>query len=190
MSYITESGIPDIGKIPWGSHFCQMYSTRGDLAQSVIPYFIAGLINNERCIWATSEPYHAEEAAADFKKIVPGLDTMIEEGRLRICGYNEWHTRAGLGTEHWLKEEQRSLSEGYEGLRIAGNTSLVTPADWDAFMQYERDIHKRINGRRVVALCSYNITKIEPTNAFEMVRAHQFSIRRNNGFWEVLGSDG
>ena len=60
----------------------------------------------------------------------------------------------------------------------------------NAFMQYERDIHKRINGRRVVALCSCNITKIEPTNAFEMVRAHQFSIRRNNGFWEVLGSDG
>ena len=187
MSYITASGIPDIGKIPWGSHFCQMYSTRGDLAQSVIPYFMAGLINNERCIWVTSEPYNVEEAAADFKQIVPGLDTMIKEGRLRICDYNEWY---GKNTEHWLEEEQCSLREGYEGLRISANTSFVTPLAWDAFMQYERDVHKCLNGRRVVALCSYSITKIEPTNAFEMVRAHQFSIRRNNGFWEMLGSDG
>jgi len=37
-----------------------------------------------------------------------------------------------------------------------------------------------------LALCNYSITEIEPTYVFEMVRAHDFSIHRNKGFWEML----
>jgi hypothetical protein len=194
MSYITESGIPDLGKIPWGSHFCQMYSTKDDLAQSLIPYFMAGLANNERCIWVTSAPYNTEDAKADFRKILPGCGAIMREGRLKILDYTEWYTSAGSReggiTRQWLEEEQRSLSEGYAGLRIAGNTSFVTPSAWDAFMEYEREIDQSLSGRRIIALCSYNVNRVEPTDVFEMVRAHQFSIRRNNGFWEMLDSDG
>lgn len=194
MSYITDSGIPDLGKIPWGSHICQMYSTKDDLAQSLIPYFMAGLVNNERCIWVTSEPYNTEDATADFRKILPGFGMMMKEGRLKILDYAEWYSSAGSLegriTQHWLDEEQRSLSGGYEGLRISGNTSFFTSSAWNAFMDYEREIHQSLNGRRIIALCSYNITQIEPTDVFEIVRTHEFSIRRNNGFWEMLDSDG
>ena len=194
MSYITESGIPDLGKMPWGTHFCQIYSSKDDLAQSLIPYFIAGLTNNEQCIWVTSEPYNAEDAAADFKKIASEFGTAVKDGRLKILDYSEWYTNAGSLdgkiTERWIDEERRSLSEGFEGLRISGNTSFVSAPAWDAFMQYEREIHEAIKSRRIVALCSYNIWGIQPTNVFEMVRAHDFSIRRNNGFWEMLETGG
>lgn len=190
MSYLTESGIPDIGRIPWGSHFCQMYSTQDDLAQSLVPYFAAGLVNNERCIWITSEPYGAEKAAADFKNVMPEFRNAISRGRIKIYDYDEWYTRlpGGKIAERWLEEEELALSEGWEGLRISGNTSFVGPSSWDAFMEYERLIHKAIADRKIIALCSYSARRIEPTHIFETVRAHHFTIHRNNGFWEMFDS--
>lgn len=194
MNYITESGIPDLGKIPWGTHFCQLYSSKEELAQSLIPYFIAGLTNNEQCIWVTSEPYNVDDAAADFKQSFPGFRAAVNESRLKILDYSEWYTSAGLLdgriTEHWLDLERHALSEGFEGLRISGNTSFVPAPVWDAFMRYERAIHETLKDRRILVLCSYNITKIEPTNIFEMIRAHEFTIHRNNGFWEMLEAGG
>ena len=193
MNYITESGIPDVGKIPWGTHFCQLYSGKADLVQSLVPYFIAGLKNNEQCIWITSEPYDADEASADFKKSASEFDTAISDGRLRILDYSEWYTNSvSLNdkiTQRWLDEERRSFMKGFEGLRISGNISFVSAPAWDAFMQYERQIHDALNGRRVLALCSYSVKEIDPSSIFEVIRPHQFSIHRNGGFWEVLGRE-
>ena len=191
MNYITESGIPDLGKNPWGSHFCQLYSSKVDLVQSLVPYFIAGLRNNEQCIWITSEPYDAQKVTADFKKLGSEFETATGDGRLKILDYSEWYTNSGSLdgkiAERWLDEERRSLAKRFEGLRIAGNTSFVSAPTWDAFMQYERQLHDALNGRRVLALCSYDVKEIDPSNVFEVIRAHQFSIHRNAGFWEVLG---
>src|SRR6188474_2068532 len=112
MNYITESGIPDVGKIPWGTHFCQLYSGKADLVQSLVPYFIAGLRNNEQCIWITSESYDAHEVTADFKRLASEFETAISDGRLKILDYSEWYTNSGTLdgkiTERWLDEERRS----------------------------------------------------------------------------------
>ncbi len=58
----TISGIDIIGDIPWGIHFCQFYHTKEDLMDILIPYFKAGLENNEFCLWVISEQLDEEEA--------------------------------------------------------------------------------------------------------------------------------
>ncbi|MEN4018226.1 MAG: MEDS domain-containing protein [Methanobacterium sp.] len=45
-----------------GTHFCQFYQTKEDLIDVLIPYFKAGLENNEFCMWITSEPLFKKEA--------------------------------------------------------------------------------------------------------------------------------
>ena len=42
----TEIGL--IGDVPWGTHLCQFYHTKEDLIEILVPYFKAGLENNER----------------------------------------------------------------------------------------------------------------------------------------------
>ena len=54
------SGIGAVGELPWGSHFCQFYHTREDLLDTLVPYFKAGLENNEFCLWVVSEPLRAD----------------------------------------------------------------------------------------------------------------------------------
>lgn len=72
-----ESGIPGIGKISWGSHICQWYTSREELVRIVIPYFQAGLLNNERCIWITADPYDSSDAKADLITMMPGFNGVL-----------------------------------------------------------------------------------------------------------------
>ncbi len=47
---LRDSGIDIIGEVPWGTHFCLFYETVDDLSDILIPYFKAGLENNEFCM--------------------------------------------------------------------------------------------------------------------------------------------
>ncbi|MHC4363643.1 MAG: MEDS domain-containing protein, partial [Planctomycetota bacterium] len=44
---VRNSGIKVIGDVPWGTHLCQFYKTKEDLIDILVPYFKAGLQNNE-----------------------------------------------------------------------------------------------------------------------------------------------
>jgi hypothetical protein len=60
-----------IGDVPWGTHFCQFYETKEDLIDMLVPYFKAGLENNEFCMWIISEPLGVEDAKEALKKVLP-----------------------------------------------------------------------------------------------------------------------
>ncbi len=81
---LRKSGIDIIGDVPWGTHFCQFYQTKEDLIEILVPYFKAGLENNEFCMWVTSEPLETEEAKEVLKRAVPDLDIYLDRGRLRL----------------------------------------------------------------------------------------------------------
>ena len=54
------SGIAAVGDVPWGTHFCQFYRTESDLADTLVPYFEAGLRNDESCLWITGDRLEAQ----------------------------------------------------------------------------------------------------------------------------------
>ena len=58
---IRQSGIAVLGSIAWGTHVCLFYETKEDLIEVLVPYFKAGLQNNEFCVWVTCDPLNAEE---------------------------------------------------------------------------------------------------------------------------------
>jgi len=74
---IRKSGIAVIGDIHWGTHFCQFYQTRQDLTDILVPYFKAGLENNEFCIWVTADNLTAAEARKAMSKALPDLQQSI-----------------------------------------------------------------------------------------------------------------
>ena len=67
---MRHSGIDVIGSVPWGTHFCQFYQTKQDLVDILVPYFKAGLENNEFCMWITSEPLEVAEAREAMRRAV------------------------------------------------------------------------------------------------------------------------
>jgi hypothetical protein len=84
MNEQRKTGIAIIGDVPWGTHICQFYQTKDDLLDILVPYFKAGLENNEFCMWGTSEPLSVDEATRALQVAVPELDTYLETGQIEI----------------------------------------------------------------------------------------------------------
>jgi len=74
---LRDTGIDIIGEVPWGTHFSLFYKTSDGLLDILIPYFKAGLHNNEFCMWVTSEPLSRAEAEKAIRKAVPGFNRLI-----------------------------------------------------------------------------------------------------------------
>jgi len=93
---LRKSGIDIIGDVPWGTHFCHFYHTKEDLADILVPYFKAGLENNEFCIWVMSQPLEVEEAIEALKKAVPDADVYLEKGQIEINSYTYLHLSGSI----------------------------------------------------------------------------------------------
>jgi hypothetical protein len=81
---LRKTGISVLGDMPWGTHFCHFYETKEDLLDILIPYFKAGLENNEFCLWVVSDPLGEEEAREALRLAVPEADQHLEAGRIEI----------------------------------------------------------------------------------------------------------
>ena len=63
---------------------CQFYQTKEDLTDILVPYFKAGLENNEFCLWVTSQPLEVEDAKEALRRAVPDLDSYLDKGQIEI----------------------------------------------------------------------------------------------------------
>src|ERR1039458_3805431 len=85
---LRSSGIVSVGDVPWGTHFCHFYETPEDLLDILIPYFKAGLENNEFCMWIVCDPVTEVDGRQALRNAVPEFDRRLapETSRSsRIC---------------------------------------------------------------------------------------------------------
>ena len=84
-----KTGIDIVGDTPWGTHLCIFYQSKEDLIDILVPYFKAGLENNEFCMWVTSKPLKTEEAKSLLEKAIKNLDDYIKKGQIEILDYGQ-----------------------------------------------------------------------------------------------------
>jgi hypothetical protein len=118
---LRNSGIDIIGDVPWGTHFCQLYQTKEDLTDILVPYFKAGLENNELCVWVIPQLLEEKEATEVLRKAVPDIDAYLEKGQIEIISYTHrrisgfvLHPQKSLN--HLIEETNQALASGYDGL--------------------------------------------------------------------------
>src|SRR5665811_1168961 len=138
---LRKSGIDIIGDVPWGTHFCQFYQTKEDLMDLLVPYFKAGLENNEFCIWITSQPSEVEEAKEVLRRAVSDFDVYLEQGQIEIVPYTHWYVNEGVSDSErvlngWVEKLNKALTNGFDGLRL-GNSFWLEKKDWNGFVNYE-----------------------------------------------------
>src|SRR6266436_4379550 len=121
-SKLRRTGIDALEDLPWGSHFCHFYETRQDLLDILIPYFKAGLEDNEFCLWVISEPLRATEATKALRESVPGLDRYVAARSIEIVPHNHWYLDGGRFDgvrviNSWKTKLEEALARGYAGMR-------------------------------------------------------------------------
>ena len=192
-SVMRQTGIDVIGDVPWGTHFCQFYESSQDLIETLVPYFKEGLASNEFCMWVTSEPLKVDQATTALRAAVPNLDDYIDKGQIEILDYSQWYTRSGKFSadevlQGWVDKLKAAQEQGYEGLRLTGNTFWLEKADWDDFTRYEETVNSVIGRYPMLAICTYSLQKCNAVELLDVVANHQFALIKRSGRWEIIES--
>jgi signal transduction histidine kinase len=188
---LRKTGISAAGDVPWGTHFCHFYETKEDLLDILIPYFKAGLENNEFCMWVVFDPLDEEKARDALRRFVPDAERHLAEGRIEIVPHARWYLQGGAFDlrrviKGWEEKLGQALARDYEGMRVNGNESWLTEDDWKNFTEYEDRLNRMIAGQRMIVLCTYPLAKTKAGEVFDVARTHQFAVAKRRGRWEVI----
>ncbi len=187
------TGLSAVGPRSWGTHFCHFYETEEDLAEILVPFFRSGLEAHERCLWVASEPLDVDQARGALRVEVPDLEKREAEGQIEFVSVQEWYERNGsLGPEEvleaWIRRAERARAEGFEGLRITGNTYWLKREQWDDFVGYEAMVAEAFREQPILALCSYCLGRCDKKDVMDVFGTHDFALVPREGRVEKLES--
>jgi C4-dicarboxylate-specific signal transduction histidine kinase len=188
---LRQTGIEPLGDIPWGAHLCVFYEGADDLLDAVVPYLSAGARSNERCVWAIGDEVAAAEANAALGRAIPDLDRRLADGSIEILGEREWYLpddRVDFNQiiRGWHVKLAEALEQGFEGLRVSGNAFWMETEYREEFGEYERELGRSLAGRPMLVLCTYAASLSRATDVLDVTRAHEFTLARRQGTWEVI----
>jgi hypothetical protein len=129
---IRETGLQAVGDLPWGSHFCIFYETKQDLLDILVPFFKAGLQNNESCLWIVMryQCLTVYEAKNVLRKAVPDFDRLLREGKIEVVARKQWFQVDGKvdlsqAAARFQKKLDDALTGGSTGLRLTGSPAWI-----------------------------------------------------------------
>lgn len=189
-----NSGIALVGDLPWGSHFCQFYRTKKDLLDVLVPYFRAGLEQNEFCVWVTSDFLTTDDALRAMKKGVPGFTEYLAKRQMEVFPYTDWYLKGGnfdlqRTLRMWMEKHDEALSRGFLGMRVSGNPYWIdNKKEWDDFAAYEAEINNVIGGTKLLVLCTYSLKKCGLVEILDVVRNHEFALAKDQNTWQVVSN--
>ena len=140
---LRKSGIDIVGDIPWGTHFCHFYETKDDLLDILIPYFKAGLENNEFCLWIIFPPRSEEEMKGALRQAIPKVDQRLAAGDIEILAHERWYLTDGSFDlqrvmARWQERLAQALAKSYAGMRMNGNEAWLTKEAMEKFFRIRR----------------------------------------------------
>jgi PAS domain S-box-containing protein len=186
-----KTGIGCVGDLPWGTHLCHFYETKSDLLDLLVPYFKAGLEDNEFCPWMISDPLTEEEVWDALGQAVPDLERYRAEQRVEIISQVEPRLKGGAFDlsrviKGWNEKLKHALARGCDGLRVNANMSLLHMENWRAFHDYEIDLHEAIADKRMILMCSFQVAATGAAELLDVAGTHHFAVSKRHGFWEVV----
>ena len=188
---LRRTGIDVLGRVPWGAHICLFYETKQDLLDTVVAYFEAGLQNDEFCVWAVSNSISEQEARAALAQQVPNFAQHLAAGSIEIVPSRDWYLSGDdfdlqKIAGGWDAKLRTALAKGFEGMRVSGNAFWLATHYWTDFSQYEHELDRSLAGRRMIALLTYPLRASNGADVLDVARAHDVTVARRKGNWEVI----
>jgi DNA-binding CsgD family transcriptional regulator len=188
---LRRTGIPVLGRIPWGAHVCLFYETKQDLFDTNVAYFKTGLQDNEFCLWAISDPITEQEARDALAQGVPDFERHLAEGRLEFLPGREWYLEGEEFdlqriTGGWHEKLRGALAMSFEGMRVSGNAFWLGTDYWKDFLDYEHELDRSLASYPMIVLCTYSLGASRGMDVLDVAHAHNVTIARRKGAWEVV----
>jgi DNA repair protein RadC len=187
-----KSGIDVLGALPWGKHLCYFYNTKQDLIDTLVPYFKAGLENNEFCIWITADPLSEKEAEEAMGKEIPDFSQYLASEQMEIIPHTDWYLKGNIFNgkrvlNAWIDKLERAMSSGYDGLRVSGDTAWIERRYWTKFIAYEEELNHTIGKYSILVVCTYPLRNHGTSQATNVMSNHQYNLIKHNDKLVLIG---
>jgi len=186
--FMRKSGSKFLGKLAWGTHCCQFYKAKQDLIDIMVPYFKAGLENNELCVWVTSDFLTGNDAQKALKKSIPGFSRYLKNGQLEIIPGAKWRLKKGKfdarqTVAQWIVKYERGIRAGFEGMRVGSGP--LWP-DQKNLAAYESGINDIIANYKLLVLCARPLENCDPEEIIAAAGDHKFAIIKKSNRWATI----
>ncbi len=160
-------------------HLCLIYESAEEWAETIVPFIVAGLERNEKCIYVI-DARTADQIRSVFKNAGHDLEEFEKSGRFTILHEREAYTINGffdpdLMIELLIAETEKAVQEGFTALRMTGEMSwaLRGYAGSDRILEYEARLNRELFPLYpCVAICQYDRWKFEPDTIKGVVLTH------------------
>lgn len=186
-----NSGMDVIGELQWGSHFCNFFDSKEDLLEILVPYFKAGLMNNEFCLWITADPITVDAAYQALRNEIADFDKYEKKEQVSILSHTDWYLKdktfvPDIVINGWYQKLTESLHNGFDGMRVSGNEAWLERDIWKNFLDYERSLNNSLKGQRMIVLCTYPLAKCDAQAVFDVSQVHDIAVAKRKGNWEIV----
>jgi len=161
-----------------GAHICAFYETDEDLLDLVTQFCAAGARRGDLCLWMMPDGADA--------------DALVEAGVELHCADDAYQQggafEGGPMVAFWHEKLAQALAHNHSGLSATGHTCWLQQRDWQAFMDYENYLNEVIADRPISLLCTYPLSACKAGDVFDVVRAHEVALVKQQNHWSVIES--
>jgi DNA-binding CsgD family transcriptional regulator len=170
-------GIPGVGSVSPGTHFCALYSGPTERDRLLFPFLEEGLRHGDKCLCLIDdvEPALVRDRAVGQ----PGAGYSRRSAQLDVARASDTYLRSG---EFSIADMMRFLSEtvdsaiedDFDLLRAAGEMSWVLPGPpgWDDLFHYESAVNHAVEQMPAILMCLYDLQKFGAEMLVEVLRTH------------------
>ena len=167
--------------LQWGSHLAHFFGSGDELRDVLVPYFKAGLENNERCLWVTGKAFDAEQARSACARQFPistsasaisrSKSQMVTNGTQRARSFGPTTSLADSCSASRMRSDWATRV-----FRTNGNCAWVSQDQWVDFLEYETLVQKSVRGRRMICMCSYCVDQVQNGSHLEVMERHDLAV--------------
>ncbi|MFY0405624.1 MEDS domain-containing protein [Solicola sp. PLA-1-18] len=170
-------GIPGVGEVSPGTHFCALYSGQIERDRLLYPFLEEGLRQGDKCLVLVDdvEPALVRDRAVGR----PGPDHSRRSASLDVERTSDAYLRTGEFTVEdmtmFLSDSMdAAIEDDFDLLRAAGEMSWVLPrpGDLDALFRYESGLNRLVEEAPMLLVCFYDLQKFGADMLVEVLRTH------------------
>lgn len=187
LQYRREDILEDITA---GRHSLFLYEKTNDLLLIMPAYFREGVERNFLSLWIKPDELPFSLAEKALKQEIPELKSYLRQKKFSLVNSSSWYGKEKFSPpwglekieELWKEVEKRNL----KGLKIAGDPTCLVKKCWRELIDYEGRARKLLRGKKIIALCSYWLKKLDGVQIGMLFTLHRMGVIRVGGVWNSL----
>jgi DNA-binding CsgD family transcriptional regulator len=170
-------GIPGVGAVSPGTHFCALYSGPAARDRLLYPFLEEGLRQGDKCLCLIDdvEPALVRDRAVGQ----PGPDYSRRSAQLDVERSSDAYLRSGEFSVDdmvsFLSESvEAAIADDFDLLRAAGEMSWVLSGapGWDDLFVYESSLNHVVEDVPAILMCLYDLRKFGAEMLVEVLHTH------------------